>query len=91
MLSTLAHTDSSKPALVNTLFIFNLSQRAILDRHTKSPLDRTARKSTPDKSQEIFNRATSVLVMDPSLSLHSVSSLEEAFVRISYSNWKKRL
>lgn len=55
------------------------------------PLEQIARRSTLNMAQKIFNRATSVLVMDPSLFQHSILSLEEAFVRISYSYWKKRL
>ncbi|KAE8153289.1 hypothetical protein BDV25DRAFT_137044 [Aspergillus avenaceus] len=55
------------------------------------PLDRVARRSALRTAKAIFKHATSVLVLDSSISLYPISSAEEGLVRISYSNWKKRL
>lgn len=54
------------------------------------PLDTRIRKTALHLVWDIYSRASSVLVLDPPLYQHVVSSSEEALNRIRYSTWKSR-
>lgn len=55
------------------------------------PTARDLRHAALVPATQIFARATSVLVLDPPLLKHFVSSNQEALVRIRYSAWKGRM
>ncbi|KAJ3482054.1 hypothetical protein NLG97_g7668 [Lecanicillium saksenae] len=55
------------------------------------PQDRRKRKVAVQAAWQIFRAARAVVVVDPVLSRHLVSSSEEALLRIRYSSWKSRL
>ncbi|KAM7219114.1 HET domain protein [Rhypophila decipiens] len=55
------------------------------------PIDRAARKAMVPRLGPIFSAAAVVLVIDPTLYKHVVSTPEEALLRIRYSMWKQRL
>ncbi|KAF7541016.1 hypothetical protein G7054_g940 [Neopestalotiopsis clavispora] len=55
------------------------------------PIDPELRKIALRSLQNIFTQATTVLVLDPTLSTHPFSQAEEAITSIRYSLWKSRL
>ncbi|KAF5856653.1 hypothetical protein ETB97_007042 [Aspergillus alliaceus] len=78
-------------ALANQLVISSPSDVPFWIDTLSLPLDRVARRSALRIAKAIFKHATSVLVLDPSISLYPISSAEEGLVRITFSSWKKRL
>ncbi|KAF4335659.1 het domain protein [Fusarium beomiforme] len=55
------------------------------------PQNRYKRKLAVQAVWQVFRAARAVVVVDPQLSRHLVSSSEEALLRIRYSPWKSRL
>lgn len=55
------------------------------------PRDYVRRKQALRDLHLVYESATKVLVLDPSLARHSIGSTQDAMLRIRYSLWKKRL
>jgi hypothetical protein len=55
------------------------------------PLERNRRNSSLKVISSVYKLAAKVVVLDPTLYHHAVSSAEECIFRIRYSAWKERL